>query len=787
MLKSYLLIAWRNIAKNNAYSLINIGGLGVGMAIGILIGLWIYDELSFNKGHKNYDNIVQVLQHQHISNSMETYAALPLPVVKELRDKYSSDFKQVAAAVTFEQFVSSGKKVFTRTGTFAEAGLPEILTLDMLVGKQNSINDPSSVLLSESLAKTMFGSEDPLNKTVKINNAFTQQVTGVYKDLPVNSRFHDVKFIAPLSVRIKNGMADDNWSSSSFEIYALLSERSEFQKTSSKIKNILYDNTRDASVPVLFLNPMSKWHLYEFQNGKQIGTRIQFVWLFGLIGIFVLVLACINFINLCTARSAKRAKEVGIRKTVGSLRSQLIYQFFLESFLVVLCSFMLALLFVALTLSWFSQLADKQLAMPFQNTGFWLVSVAFILFTVLLSGGYPALYLSSFHPVKVLKGSFRSGRLAATPRKFLVVMQFTVSITLIIGTILVFRQIQFAKERPVGYDRNDLLTIPLNNPEIFDNYEPFKNELLASKVVEAISRSSSTTTDISSSANNLDWRGKNPDIQVEFGTILIDPEYNDVVKWKIVAGRNFSSKHATDSFAFIFNEAAINMMGLQNPIGEKVKWHGKDWHIIGVVQDMVMRSPFEKTKPAVFLMNDKERFFNALHVKLTAGMPVGMTINRIESIFKKHCPSAPFDYQFTDKAYETKFKSEERIGKLAALFASLAILISCLGLFGLASYIAEQRTKEIGVRKVLGASVFDLWKMLSKDFVVLVIISCFIATPIAYYFLHNWLQNYEYRTEISWWIFIVTGAGALLITLLTVSFQAIKAAIVNPVKSLRTE
>ncbi|MGC4035872.1 MAG: ABC transporter permease [Chitinophagaceae bacterium] len=787
MLRNYFKIAFRNLAKNKFSSFINIGGLAVGMSVAIMIGLWIYDELSFDKNYKQYDHIAQVLQHQHIGNGMETYDALPLPLARSLRNSNGSDLPQVAATVTFEQFVAYNEKVITRTGTFAEPQFMEIFQPEMIAGTKSSLSDPSSILLSESLAKTLFGNENALNKQIKLNNTFVQRVSGVYKDFPENSSFNGSRFIAPVSLLVRNANNDDNWQSSSFKIFALVNEHSNMQYVSSKIKNILYENSKDASQPILFLNPMSKWHLYDFKNGSRVEGRFRFVWLFGIIDVLVILLASINFMNLSTARSGKRAKEVGIRKTIGSMRSQLIYQFFCECFVTVFIAAFLAITIVVLTLPWFSSVAGKQLSIPLQDAGFWIAIVSFILFTVLLSGSYPAFYLSSFKPIKVLKGIFQAGRFAAIPRKVLVVVQFTVSIALIIGTIQVYKQIQFAKDRPIGYNRDRLLTIAMNNDELFRHYESFKTELLNTNKAAAVSRSSSATTDISSGANNLDWPGKDPNKQASFGTILVDPEYGQAVEWKMAQGRNFSNQFPTDSFGFIFNQAAINMMGLQNPVGQIVKWHGKDWHIIGVVNDMVMRSPFEKAVPTVFLMNDNERGFSTLHIKLNAGPSVNSSLKSIETIFKKYSPSAPFDYQFTDDAYAAKFAAEEQIGKLATLFATLAIFISCLGLFGLASFVAEQRTKEIGVRKVLGASVFKLWQLLSSDFVLLVTISSLIAIPISWYVLYHWLQNYEYHTTVSMWTFILTISGTLVITLLTVSFQAMKAALANPVKSLRTE
>jgi putative ABC transport system permease protein len=787
MFRSYLTIAWRNLVKNKAYSVINIGGLAIGMAVAMVIGLWIYDELSFDKNNKNYDRVAQVLQHQHISNGLATYNALPLPLAEELRSKYGSNFDYLAASLTLDQFIGHEEKVFTRLGSFAEPSFPNILSLEIVSGARNSIDDPTSVLISESLANTLFGSKNALYKQVKINNQFTQQVTGIYKDFPKNSRFNGIQFIAPLSLLTKDNSAGFNWQSSSFEIYTLLDKQNDAKTISAKIKNVLYENSKDASQPILFLHPMSKWHLYEFKNGNLVPGRAQFVWLFGIIGLFVLILACINFMNLNTARSGKRAKEVSIRKTLGSVRRQLIYQFFCESLLIVLFASVLAVLLVTFTLPWFNQLADKNLTFPFYSINLWLTGIAFILVTVLLAGSYPALYLSSFNPVKVLKGTFRAGKLAAIPRKLLVVVQFTVSVTLIIGTILVFRQVQFARNRPIGYTRDRLFTIALNNAEIANHYEQFKNDLLSANLVEKVAISSSNMTNISSGANNLEWKGKDPNTQAAFGTILIDPDYAGVVKWKLSAGRDFSPKLASDSFAFIFNEAAIQLMGLKKPVGENVRWHGKSWHIIGIAKDMVMTSPFEKSVPTVFLMNDHERSFNVITVKLKASSTASTSVSDIEKVFKKYSPSAPFDYKFTDEAYAAKFNGEERIGKLAALFASLAIFISCLGLFGLASYIAEQRTKEIGVRKVLGASVYVLWKMLSKDFVNLVLIGCLIAVPISYYFMNQWLQQYEYHTTMDWWVFGMAMGMALLITVLTVSFQSVKAALANPVKSLRSE
>lgn len=786
MYKSYVKTGWRNLLRNKGYSLINIGGLATGMGVAMLIGLWIYDELSFERYHQNYDRIVQVLEHSNIGDGIATQSSLPMPVSAELRNTYGSDFEQIASTLTYEQNIVYGEKAFSKIGCYAEAGLTEILTLDMLKGTHTALKKPGTIMLNESLAKAIFGDSDPIDKIVTLSNSYPLQVAGVYKDIPQNSQFSEMNFIAPIELLFSNGRSIDNWYSSSFKIYALVNPNSNLQQISARIKNALYEHTKDATKPALFLHPIEKWHLYEFKNGAIIPGRLQFVWLFGIIGMFVLLLACINFMNLSTARSEKRSKEVGIRKVIGSQRTQLIGQFFTESFVVVLVSLIASLLLVSLALPWFNELSGKELKILWNNPVMWLLGLSFCVFTGLIAGSYPAIYLSSFSPVKVLKGTFRAGRFAAVPRRVLVVVQFTVSVTLIIGTIIVFRQIEFAKNRPIGYNRNNILIIPYNVSEI-QNYRAFREELLRTTAVADVAASSSPTTGIWAGADNLDWKGKDPDRQEMFGTILIEPDYGNVVEWKMKEGRNFSEQFLTDSACFLFNEAAIKRMGLKNPLGEIIKWHGKSWKIIGVVNDMVMNSPFDPIVPTVFLMNTKERSFGVINIKINESSSAQQALSEIETVFKKFATDSPFSYKFVDQEYALKFAAEERISKLASVFATLAILISCSGLFGLASFVAEQRTKEIGIRKVLGASVSSLWQLLSKDFVVLVVISCFIAIPIAWYFMHHWLQKYEYRTEISVWVFLVTGTGALTITLLTVSYQALKAALMNPVNSLRSE
>ncbi len=794
MFKNYFKIALQYLLRNKTSSFINIGGLAVGMAVAILIGLWIYDELSFNKSFDNYNRIAQVMQNQTFNGEVGTQRSIPYLMGDELKKSYGSDFKYISmSSWTYDHILAFGEKKITKSGNFFEPQIIQMLSLKMIKGTQSALNDSHSIILSSSTAKALFGDDDPVNKLIKIDNKFDVKVTGVYQDLPYNSDFKDLTFIAPWQLYIDNNSWSEKttnpWRNNSFQAYVQLADNADVNRVSAKIKDAKLEKVtkEDAAFkPEIFLLPMSKWHLYsEFKNGVNVGGRIEYVWLFSIIGIFVLLLACINFMNLSTARSEKRAKEVGIRKAIGSLRGQLIWQFFSESLLIALFAFLFSLLLVQLILPFFNEVADKKMSILWSNPLFWLLGITFTFITGLIAGSYPALYLSSFKPIKVLKGSFRVGRLASLPRKILVVLQFTVSVILIVGTIIVFRQIQFAKNRPVGYSRNGLLMVTMATPDIHNHFDAVRNELKNSGAISDMAESSSPTTGVWEVDNGFEWAGKDPGLQGNFAAVFTSPEFGKTIGWQVKEGRDFSGDFTTDSSAMILNETAVNFMHLQYPVGKTITWDGKPFHIIGVVNNMVMGSPYEPVFRTVFVLNQDEG--DIINIRINPDISSHDGLAKIETVFKKYNPAQPFDYKFIDEEYAKKFSDEQRIGKLASFFAALAIFISCLGLFGMASFMAEQRTKEIGLRKVLGASVFNLWRLLSKEFVILIIISLFIACPIAYYFMYSWLQNYQYRTEISWWVFAATGIGALMITLITVSFQAVKAAIANPVKSLRTE
>lgn len=793
MIRNYIKIAFRNLVKSKVYSFINIMGLAVGMGVAMLIGLWINDELSFNKLFDNYGKLGQAYMHHTFNGHIGSQTAVPHPLAKELREKYP-DFKDVVMASWNKEHILAHKEIkLTKAGMYVEPAFTRMFSLRMLRGVQDGLQEINSVMLNESLAKSLFGNEDPIGKILKFDAKANMKVTGVFEDFPSNSEMAEVHLLASWAYYVADEQwvkrAVDEWNNNSFQCYVQLNDKVEFESVSAKIKNLVFDKRNQeerVSKPDLFIYPMSKWHLYaEFKEGVNVGGRIQFVWLFGTIGIFVLLLACINFMNLSTARSEKRAKEVGIRKAIGSVRTQLINQFLSESTLVVFFAFFIAIALVSITLPWFNDLASKKMMMLWTNPVFWIISLIFVLLTSLLSGSYPALYLSSFEPVSVLKGTFRVGRFASIPRKILVVVQFTVSVTLIIGTIIVYRQIQFAKDRPIGYDRSGLIYMNMTTPDLYGKYDVIRNDLLNTGVVENMAESSSPVTGVWSGNIGFSWEGMDPNAQPLFGTIACTPDFGKTVGFQFKEGRDFSRDFKTDSSAIILNESAAKMVASKGVVGKLITWNNRKYHVVGIIEDMVMESPYEPMIPTVFIMDSN--WANVITVKLKPSISTSEALSKVETVFKKHNPGSPFDYKFVDLEFGRKFATEERIGKLASFFAVLAIFISCLGLFGLASFVAEQRTKEIGIRKVLGASVVNLWTLLSRDFVLLVIISCLIAIPIAYYSLTDWLQKYEYRTGIAWWVFAVSGGGALAITLLTVSYQAIRAALMNPVKSLKSE
>ncbi|HEY4286383.1 MAG TPA: ABC transporter permease [Puia sp.] len=788
MFRNFLTIAIRNIQKYRVHSFINIAGLAAGMALTLLIALWITDELSFDHYAPDHRRIGVAMHYSYLNDDQNgTSDVISMPWGDAFRSQYSDVFTHTAltSGSTFDGLFSYGERKVSGKVLWAQMEMPQMFGFRFVRGDLASAKDPSTVLISQSLATNLFGSTDPIGKAVKGGNQVGFRVGGVYEDLPRNTTFYGLQAILPwYSNANEYRNTNSDWNDHNGNLYVELAPGITAEQATARVRHVPSPHIKDYHEDAL-VYPLDKAHLWsDFKKGKPDGGAIRFVWLFGTIGVFVLLLACINFMNLSTARSVRRAKEVGIRKTIGSLTRQLIVQFLGESVLVALIAVAFAIVIVQLALPFFNRLAAKDMQIPWTEPVVWLVLIGFALLTGLLAGSYPAFYLSSFNPVKVLKGTFKAGRLASLPRQVLVVLQFTVSLTLVIGTIVVFRQIMFSKDRPVGYAREGLFTVDMNTPEIGQHYEALRTELIQSGLAADVAASDMTLTNFAN-GNGLEWPGKRPDqIAVSFNNVNITPDYGHTIGWHIVAGRDLSRDYPTDSNAVILNAKAVKDMGVKDPVGQPVKLFGKDYHVVGVVADIVNASPYDTVMPAVFVGGS---YTGTIIVRINPGLATHTALARMEPVFKKYNPASPFIYKFVDQEYATKFAAQERIGNLAAVFTGLAIFISCLGLFGLAAFVAEQRTKEIGVRKVLGAGVFNLWSLLSKEFLGLTAISIFIAVPLSWYGMHKWIENYSYQAPLSWWIFGASSAGILLITVLTVSFQSLKAAFMNPVRSLRTE
>jgi ABC-type antimicrobial peptide transport system permease subunit len=797
MMKSYLKVGWRNLLRNKGYSIINIGGLSMGITVAILIGLWVYDELNFNRFHKNYDSIAKVYRNNTFSDYVGTNVFSITGLGTLLRSEYGEYFKEVAMVKGSEdrRVIQFGENRFTQRGYLMQSGGPAMLTLDMLHGTYQAYTDKNTILISASLADKLFGNEDPLNQIIQMDSKYDLKVVGVYKDLPKNTEFNDATYFAPLELYFDGNTDMNVWNNYNVFIYVQLQPGYTFEGVSEIIKDAMLPHVDERTAetnPELFLLPMSEWHLNsEFENGVQVtSSKMQSVWYFSIIGGFVLLLACINFMNLSTARSERRAKEVGIRKSIGSVRSQLVYQFFSESLMVALISFVVAIVWVQMLLPYFNAIADKDIVLPWGSFSFWGVGIGIAFLTGILAGSYPALYLSSFNPIKVLKGTFKVGHYGSTPRRVLVVIQFCISVMLIVGTVIVYQQMMYGKDRPVGYTREGLISLRLGAYENRGDLKTLRNELKATGMVSEIGEANYQVTSTLGWNDDFRWRDRDEDLSgLSFNTIFVTYGYAGAVGLEFVEGRDFSSELSTDTEGVIINETAAKNLGVENPVGETIIWNrngkGYPYTILGVVKDMVKGSPFADTDPSMFFLASWSLEY--LYIRINPQVSTHEALPEIKKSLATLLPSVPFDYTFADDDYNAKFKSEERIGVLAAIFSALAIGISCLGLLGLASFTAAQRTKEIGIRKVLGASVLQIWRMLCREFVLLVILACIIALPLAYLFMNSWLENYDYRTGISWYVFAISGATALLITLITVSFQAVKAGISSPVKSLRAE
>lgn len=789
MIRNYFKIAWRNIVNNKVYSALNIVGLAAGMAVALLIALWVNYQYSYDKFLPDGDRVYQVRRNFNSNGDTLTFSSTSLKLANALRAL--PEIEHVAEADWGSRHgFAVGDKKMNLGGLAAGGDFLKMFKYAFTQGNSNTaLADPYSIVLTETTAKALFGSADPINKLVRFDNEDNLKVTGVLKDLPANSNF-DFQYIIPFSYfeRTENWIKQarvGSFGNNSFQLFAKLKPGVAYPEFARKIKDmekVEKDNINAMNSNVI-MQPMADWHLYnEYKNGKATTGFIQYVKMFGIIGALVLLIACINFINLSTARSEKRAKEVGVRKAVGSQRKDLIFQFLTESVVFAFISFIIALLLVQLVLPAFNSLTGTIIKVPFASIVFWLITVTGVLATGLLAGCRPAFYLSSFNPVRVLKGKIQAGRSASISRRILVVTQFSCSVALIISTIVIYRQIQYAKNRPTGYNLSRLMTSNMT-ADLEHNYQALKNDLLASGVVQSVTTASGPATGVDSHGDLDSWAGKLPGETVEMGFIFVSSDYFKTLGMKIESGRDFIPNSKADTTNIVLNRAAVKRLRLKNPVGQIITKNNTQYKVIGVVKDALMISPYASADPTLFAYGGGW----CLMYNLSPNVNTHQAVAKLTPIFNKYNPAYPYEYRFVDDLYNQKFSQEELVGKLAGVFAALAIFISCLGLFGLAAFIAEQRTKEIGIRKVLGATVTQVWILLSKDFIALVVISCIIASPTALYFLQKWLMKYDYRVTIGPGVFIISAIVAIAVTLLTISTQAIKAAMANPVKSLKSE
>ena len=785
MFKNYLKIAWRNLIRNKGFSILNIFGLSIGLTVTVLIILWMNHELSYDKFHTNKDRLYHVYNKYPIDGEIWTWNSTPKIMATTIKNNYP-DVERVSRFFYDTSFLFSvGEKNLKITGTAVDPDFLHMFSFPLLKGNRNEVlGGPNSIVITQTLAKKLFSNEDPLGKAVKIDNTDVLTITGILEDLPENSEFH-FEFLVPWKYLTQKGWDDKSWGNNSVSTYVMLKEGVDYDVFSSKIKALRKNHDKESPDMVTFLYPFQREHLYgEFENGIERGGRIDNIRMFGLIAGFVLLIACINFMNLSTARSEKRAKEVGVRKVVGARKSALVRQFIGESIMLSFISALLALVIITLVLPAFGRLINVQLSLGLTNPIFWVGSICLVIFTGVVAGSYPAFYLSTFKPASVLKGTFKKVNALITPRKVLVVIQFTVAIILITATIVAKGQIDIALNRQTGYSKDNLIYSPMEG-EAREKYDLIKQDLLSSQTANAVTKTMSPITENWSNSWGMGWSGKDLDDKT---LILRFSSDDDVVKTfglELVEGRGFDKKRfPSDSTAMIINEAAVAHMKFEEPIGQIIEDMDNRWHVVGVVKDFILTSPFGKIEPMIIHNGLTENFIN---MRLNSNRSTAENLASAEAIFKKYNPNYAFEYEFVDQQYARKFEDQKRTETLASLFSILTIIISCLGLFGLASYMAANRIKEIGVRKVLGASVPEITALLSKSFLKLVIIAFLIAMPISWYIMESWLQDFEFRIHISAWTFIIAGILAMGIALLTVSYQAIKAAIANPVKSLRTE
>ncbi len=786
MLRNYLKIAYRSLLKNKLFSAINVFGLALGMACALLIGLWVMDELSYDRFLPDAENIYFVRFNSEYNGQIGTNYVTPGP----LQEAIAKDIPEVAAVAKTnwpnEALIKVGGKTAKESGRYATADFFKVFELPVVVGNPSaSLAQPNQIVITRKVAEKFFPEGNALNQTLQLNNDKFFTVGAVIENNPANAT---VQFDWLVNFKVQEEDWMKTWGNNSFLTYARLQPNTTAAQAEAAMKDI-YSRYTDWDNPETvqpILHPMTDMHLYsEYENGKIVGGRIEYVRIFSLVALFILLIACVNFMNLATARSALRAKEVGVRKVVGARRSSLIEQFMSESVLTSLLAVLLALLLVALVLPTFNTLFVKELTFDLTNPTILLIILGLVLVTSFVSGSYPALFLSSLAPIKILRGTLRFSAGPALFRRTLVVFQFALSIFLIVGMLAVGRQMDYLRTKNLGLDRENVLYIPMEG-EIakLEKIEPFRQEVIRQPAVASAGPAMDLPINITSTSGDLKWAGQDPGVQTSVSAFCVGEGFTETMNIELLAGRDFRANSPADSSNYLINESAAKLMGMDNPIGQEIEfWMGKG-QIIGLMKDFHLNSMHEAINPLVVVYIPDNS--NYMLVKTRPGQTT-RAIAELERLTKEFNPNYPFTYHFMDEAYEKMYRSEQQVNTLVNYFGILAILISCLGLFGLAAFTAEQRTKEIGVRKVLGATVASVVTLLSKDFLKLVMVALVLAIPLGWWALDKWLGTFAYHAELSWTLFGMAAALSVGIALLTVSFQSVRAAFMNPVKALQSE
>jgi ABC-type antimicrobial peptide transport system permease subunit len=776
----------RNLQRGGIYSAINIGGLAIGMAAAILILAWIYHEWSYDRFHAK-EKQLYMAYNRYQSDGMVQCEPSTFPLLGPTLKANYPDVSAMARMYTSEFLYAVDDYQFRIQTAYTDPDFLTMFDFPLLQGdRATAMNEPYSVILTEKTAVRLFGKENPVGKTLTIDNKHLVTVTGVMKDLPGNTMFR-FEALSTIPLLQAQGRYNENWNRSNLRTFVELNPKAQITLVDESIRSVARTYSNNQALPEQFLHPLGKQHLYaQFENGVATGgDLLEKMRLYGVIAGLILFIACINFMNLSTARSQKRAKEVGVRKVLGGKRWSLIGLFLGESAMTACIAGAIALILALMVLPVFSTLMGQQITLDLTNGWFWVAGLGFVLLTSLLAGGYPAFYLSSFLPVKVLKGLLMTKRSLVSPRKVLVVLQFSVACALIASTLVIHRQIKFAQNRDSGYNPDQLINTGMSG-DVAKNYELIKQDLLNSGTAVSVTRNFSPMTQKRLDTDNVVWQGKDPQLETTFNLYFTDAGWSNTTDNAIIEGRDIDVyTYPTDSTAVLLNESALQIMNLEHPTGQTIKAFDREWHIVGVIKDFIIESPYEPVAP--MLIGGPSGWFNTIHMKLSGHNRTSDNLAKAEQIFKQYNPAYPFEYQFVDEEYARKFQAEQKMGSMVTWFAGLTIFISCMGLFALVAYMAETRRKEIGIRKVLGASVSSIIILLSKEFLILVLISIVIASPVAWLMMNKWLANYAYRTDIPWWLFVVVGGISLVIALLTVGFQAIRAATENPVKAIKSE